>query len=621
MISASDRIQVCARFRPPNAQELASSEEGGGDGDNDALCVDFVGGDGMRARVRNPHARSSTDFTFHSMLPPATSQNACYRAVAKPLVDAVLDGCNAACIAYGQTGSGKTHTMFGPGFDESRRAGSRQKEGGFVWDCDPADYGIIPRLFEDLFARVRLNADRVQCEVECSFVQLYQETPRDLITGLKLRVRQNYEGVFTTNALLSPVESTGDLLALVQEGLANRVTAATLQNVSSSRSHAILTTKIIQRDLDTGEMRLSTLDLVDLAGSEKILKTGATGHRIKEAGSINQSLLVLSRVIEQLSKAERTKSKLKAKAIERFVPYRESVLSKLLKNTLGGNSVTTLLICASPHSYNIAETLRALHFGSNAKSIQNTPVKHIVLNPEQLRGAIQRATRTLEEQRVEIQQRQRELLLHRRLVQEVLSRVPAGSVELQSIFAVLPTLRSLPRVKKWGTIYIPEWLMFEIYAFSGVAGMLKSVMVSKEWRDTLYEKKWDVLLWKAVYLREAERWWYVHEGRGVAAGGDGSDTIPVASEVVPVATGRRKGAASKTPVASSVATCAPAGEEKKTAAAGRKKIDGSRWRTTAANWFSGKEAKRLRELRKLFRDKEREKLGGAGQNDTLILLR
>ena len=317
------------------------------------------------------------------------------------------------------------------------------------------------------YFRSHAKQQRIQCEVECSFIQLYNEKATDLITGLSFASDKTTKELSSQIALLS-IDSTNDLIALIQEGLSNRVTASTLSNVKSSRSHAILTTKIIQRNLDNGEMRISTLDLVDLAGSERVSKTGAAGFRIKEAGFINRSLLVLSRVIEQLSKADRTKSKAQAKKMEKRVPYRESMLSKLLKNTIGGNSVTTLLVCASPHSYNIAETLSTLHFGSNAKSIQNRPVQQVVLNPEQLRSAIQRATSTLEKQHAQIRKQQRDLLLHRRLVQEVLSRIPAGSPELENIFGVLPTLRSLPRVKKWGTVYIPEWLMFEIYAFSAL---------------------------------------------------------------------------------------------------------------------------------------------------------
>ena len=155
-------------------------------------------------------------------------------------------------------------------------------------------------------------------------------------------------------------------------------------------------------------------------------------------------------------------------------------------------------------------------------------------------------------------------------------------------------------------------LMFEIYSFSGVAGMLKSVIVSKEWRDTLYEKTWDVLLWKAVYLREAEGGNIGDNGPAAAVGSGSSNAIPVASAVVPLAV---RTASETPPVAFSV--------EEKTTALGSS-IDGGRsscWRTVAANWFVDKEAKRLREVRKKFRDKERGKLGDDGQNDTLILLR
>ncbi len=566
-VSDGDRIQVSVRFRPPNRQERAYSAAH--PGAPPAVAFDG-GGDGRTCRTVDPHRERAVDWEFNRVLPPGTSQNSCYRQVAAPLVEAVLGGLNAACIAYGQTGSGKTHTMFGPGFDEvEASAGRTRRRGGgrlnaFAWNCPPAEFGVIPRLFDDIFARARLHADRVQCELECSFVQLYNEKATDLITGLQLRVRQNADGDFETNALMSPLDSTADLLALVREGLGNRVTASTEANAQSSRSHAILTTRIMQRHLDTGRLSVSTLDLVDLAGSEKVSKTGASGDRLVEAGSINKSLFALSNVIEKLSQAERTASAKKAKRLARFVPYRDSILTRLLKNTLGGNSVTALLVCCSPHAYNLGETWSSLAFGSRAKSITNRPVKNEKMTVADLKVAIARATATLARQKGEIRRRQREICLHRRLVQAVLSRVPAGSPMLQDIFKALPLLQGLPRVKRWGDVYIPEFLMAHIFEMSGMVGMLKGCLVSKGWLATLSDPEWDARLWERTFKAEA----------------------------------------------------AKAAAEAEQAPADLKKGEAASWRTRAAAWWAETQRARLDKLRSKFRETERK----VAQGGNLVLL-
>ena len=169
---------------------------------------------------------------------------------------------------------------------------------------------------------------------------------------------------------------------------------------------------------------------------------------------------------------------------------------------------------------------------------------------------------------------------------------------LENIFAVLPTLKNLPRVKKWGTVYIPEWLMFEIYAFSGVDGMLKSLVVSKEWHDTLCDKKWDTLLWKTVYMRVVPEW---ERSRG--------DT-PMASAVAP--TPASSSAASEIPVAS---VLVPESEEKRSEG----EITSTSWRKATAQWFQQKEIKRLTKIREQFRQEERNKL--PSQGDRLVLLK
>ena len=152
---------------------------------------------------------------------PGTTQNACYRTVAAPFVETVLSGVNVCITAYGQTGSGKTHTMFGPGFDAHHHQSNQHKQGR-KWTCDSTEYGIIPRLFEDIFARSNLQSDLFQTDLEVAFVQIYNEKVTDLITTLRLKVRQNVAaGSFEANALYSPIDSTEDLLILIREGLTN----------------------------------------------------------------------------------------------------------------------------------------------------------------------------------------------------------------------------------------------------------------------------------------------------------------------------------------------------------------------------------------------------------------
>ena len=505
------RVQVVARFRPVSTQEEDAYPASSGDPN----CCD-ISVDGRNVLIDDAGRRTTFPFTFDHVLDAATNQNGCYRHIAASLVDTVLSGINACVTAYGQTGSGKTHTMFGPSFDDASFH-SKSKGGSSSstqWQCPPSEYGIIPRLFDDIFARTRMQQHRVQCHLEVAFVQIYNEQVMDLITTLTLRVRQNVAaGGFESNALFSPIDSTDDLLALVREGLRNRVTAATRSNAQSSRSHAILTARIIQRDLDSGEMKVAVLHLVDLAGSEKVSKTGASGERLVEASKINQSLFCLSKVIAKLSVLDRKiKRSTKSGELKDFIPYRDSMLTKLLKNTLGGNSKTVLLLCCSPHAYNVAETVATLEFGSRARSIRNRPIQNIELTAHDLRSAIQKSMDVISGQTIRLARARRDVEIHRKLVQQVLSKIPSSSSVLNDIFQALPMLHKLPKVFKWGVRYVPIFVLRNVFGFAGISGMLKGMVVCKEWQRMLTlnrAKDWENNcmkgMWKEALHREVRR--------------------------------------------------------------------------------------------------------------------
>eukprot|EP00949_MAST-11_sp_MAST-11-sp1_P003249 g3249.t1 len=570
-----DRIRVSVRFRPPNKKEIASDGE---HGEVVRMCCG-INADGRSCQVTDAYRGKVTPFTFDAVLGPSASQDQTFHRIAAPLVDAALSGLNTACIAYGQTGSGKTHTMFGPGFDISPE--SRQQKA--QWMCQPSEYGIVPRLLDSLFARLHMKCDDIESEVECAFVQIYNEQVTDLITCLRLRVQQNPFGSFQHNGLFTPVGSTEDLLALVREGLMNRVTAKTGANATSSRSHAILSIRLVQRELDTGITRMSSIDLVDLAGSEKVAKTGAFGTRLREAQHINKSLFSLSKVIEQLSTADQPK--------DAFVPYRNSVLTKLLKDKLSGNAVTSILVCASSHPYNVSETLSSLSFGARAKYIETSPVENIQETAEELRMAISRLSKTCCRQRRTMRHLQSDVAIHKKLVQQVISRIPEDSSILHDIYAVLPSLSLLPRMGVWNSVFsIPKWVMFSIFEYTGVGGILSSTLVCKDWHNILSDLDWDTRLWRRMLHREArsiypERIWKSLRPCDAqhAAGEETKD-------------GESKGESDKSP----------------------KKANKLSWRKACHKWYHSSAEKRLAEILNKCKSREKDRLGGLGH---VILLR
>jgi hypothetical protein len=294
-------------------------------------------------------------FTFDHVFDPVSKQGDIYATTVVPLLDAVFQGYNATAFAYGQTGSGKSYTM------------------GTATCADDADQGIIPRVIHDLFARIERAQHNCQFEVFVSYIEIYNETLKDLLhpatSPKQISIREDDSGgIVVCGAQTQRAHTIAELWSLVQHGTTYRATAATMMNTASSRSHSILTLHLQQQEGDpyNGEYRRAKFHLVDLAGSERNKRTGNIGIRFKESVGINTGLLALGNVISILSDEKRRPSG--------HVPYRDSKLTRLLQDSLGGNSRTVMLACISPADANFEETLSTLKYASRARCIKNRPV-------------------------------------------------------------------------------------------------------------------------------------------------------------------------------------------------------------------------------------------------------
>jgi kinesin family member 12 len=308
--------------------------------------------------------------TFHRIFGENTHQSQIFEECGvKRLVEKAVEGYNSTVFAYGQTGSGKTHTITGP--DDIP-----------FTDFDNELWGVVPRCLRYMFALItRLNETQpdARVSVHASYLEIYNEQVQDLLnpTNVALPVRYNNEkGFFVENLFVVECEVLDDCMAVLEEGLKNRKTASHALNDRSSRSHGIMTMLIQTETVDPDDSRLirktGKLSFVDLAGSEKIKESKATGQTLTETLNINKSLLTLGICISALAEMKR-----KNKNGQIHVPYRDSKLTKLLSDTLGGNGVALMVACVSPAAYNLNETLSTLRYASRAKYIQNRPAVQI----------------------------------------------------------------------------------------------------------------------------------------------------------------------------------------------------------------------------------------------------
>ncbi|NWZ38491.1 KIF14 protein, partial [Brachypodius atriceps] len=351
----NSKVVVAVRVRPFTNREKS---------ENSFPVISISGSETI---VQNPSTNQiysfSYDFSFWSFdkgHPNFASQEMIYKTLALPLLERAFEGYNACLFAYGQTGSGKSYTMMG--FDEDR--------------------GIIPRLCEDLFNQIaQMDKEQVLYHLEMSFFEVYNEKIHDLLVfkaenGQKkqqLRVREHPVLGPYVEGLTEHLVSCPDFCLLqswLELGNKQRATAATVMNDKSSRSHSVFTlvmtqTKVEIVNEEQCDRRLTShINLIDLAGSECCTKAQTTGERLKEGVSINKSLLTLGRVISALSKQSQNGKKT-------FIPYRESVLTWLLKESLGGNSQTTMIATVSPAASSTEETLSTLRYAKQACSIIN----------------------------------------------------------------------------------------------------------------------------------------------------------------------------------------------------------------------------------------------------------
>lgn len=336
------RVRVIARFRPQNPVER---DQGG------VPCVDVLNGDSVVVNATH-------HFTFDSVLPPAATQAEVYAAVAGAICT-VTDGFNSTILAYGQTSSGKTHTMEGP-----------------LCGAGAEDAGIIPRTATAVVGALH-QLGQPDWSIGLSMIEIYMERVRDLLgetmdtSGPGLAVHDDNDGGTSIPGLTEiAARSAEDIIAAARRGADRRARTATRMNTASSRSHTVVFLRVRRRDAATGRVVAGRLALVDLAGSEKVNKTMATGAALEEAKSINKSLSALGNVINALalsSSRERTSS---AAVGEGHVPYRNSKLTRVLRNTIGGNARTVLVVTASSSSYNAEETISSLRFGQRAKFIR-----------------------------------------------------------------------------------------------------------------------------------------------------------------------------------------------------------------------------------------------------------
>uniref|UniRef100_A0A2K6GX80 Kinesin motor domain-containing protein n=1 Tax=Propithecus coquereli TaxID=379532 RepID=A0A2K6GX80_PROCO len=317
-------------------------------------------GDSGRERTKT----FTYDFSFYSAdtkSPDYVSQEMVFKTLGTDVVKSAFEGYNACVFAYGQTGSGKSYTMMG----------------------NSGDSGLIPRICEGLFSRINETTrwDEASFRTEVSYLEIYNEHVRDLLRRkssktFNLRVREHpKEGPYVEDLSKHLVQNYGDVEELMDAGNINRTTAATGMNDVSSRSHAIFTIKFTQAKFDS-EMpceTVSKIHLVDLAGSERADATGATGVRLKEGGNINKSLVTLGNVISALADLSQDAANPLVKKKQVFVPYRDSVLTWLLKDSLGGNSKTIMIATISPADVNYGETLSTLRYANRAKNIINKP--------------------------------------------------------------------------------------------------------------------------------------------------------------------------------------------------------------------------------------------------------
>ena len=364
-MSKSSNVKVYCRIRPENEQEISSGL---------GICLNPQSQTTVQIIVDNLNINSGLkenysektkqEFTYDKIYPIETTQKTIFEQVAKPLILSAFEGINGTLFCYGQTASGKTYTMEGIPSDNNL--------------C-----GIIPRMMHLIFEIINSGSSDIEFSVKCQYYQIYNEKIQDLIdtnkTDLTIREDKN-KGIWVGECTEKYVESEQEMIDFFNTGSNNRIVSSTKMNAISSRSHSLFSVTIYQRNVITESSKIGKLYFVDLAGSEKMSKAGVEGNTmLKEAQNINKSIMTLGMVINALTKGSK------------HVPYRDSKLTRVLQESLGGNSLTYLIINCSPNMLNQSETLSTLRFGQRAKLIKNKVVANTQQSVKELMMLLKQA--------------------------------------------------------------------------------------------------------------------------------------------------------------------------------------------------------------------------------------
>ncbi|XP_053683877.1 kinesin-like protein unc-104 isoform X2 [Sabethes cyaneus] len=386
-------VKVAVRVRPFNSREIGRESK---------CIIEMTGNTTCITNPKVPPGSSESvkrfnyDYSYWSHDPrdaEFSTQEMVYSDIGEEMLQHSFDGYNVCIFAYGQTGAGKSYTMMG-----------KQEEG---------QEGVIPMICKDLFRRIQeIETEDLKCSVEVSYMEIYCERVRDLLNPKNkgnLKVREHpLLGPYVEDLSKLAVTSYQDIHDLIDEGNKARTVAATNMNETSSRSHAVFTIVFTQNLVDKMTSlktdKVSKISLVDLAGSERADSTGAKGTRLKEGANINKSLTTLGKVISALAEVA-SKSKKSKKAD--FIPYRDSVLTWLLRENLGGNSKTAMIAAISPADINYDETLSTLRYADRAKQIVCKAVVNEDANAKlirELKEEIQKLRELLKAEGIEVQE-------------------------------------------------------------------------------------------------------------------------------------------------------------------------------------------------------------------------
>lgn len=387
-------VEVVVRVRPMLSHERARGEPRRVHCDGRTVSVQMADGTDSTGGPRG----MTKDFSFQALVGEDAGQGDFFEASgAKRLLDAAMDGYASTIFAYGQTGCGKTHTIAGP-------------DGGAPQPLGSENAGLIARTCEYLADRANQLPPGARCHFRASFLEIYNDQAYDLLNpsaGPLCERWNDTQGHFVENLFVVNCETLEDLTTVVGEGVRNRRVGSHAKNLDSSRSHAIFSIELDIDGTDITPARRGKVALVDLAGSERLKGTKSDergAQMLREAGHVNRSLFVLGKVIAALAKSERDSFR-KSQTGGFLPPYRDSLLTKLLMDSLGGNSHALMVACVSPCAADYEETLSTLFYASRAGRIRNRPTRRTISEPtESMMDELQQLRQEVAELRLRVPQ-------------------------------------------------------------------------------------------------------------------------------------------------------------------------------------------------------------------------